>query len=254
MTIPLALMQITYLDDTGSDKRSQIVLVGAVLIRDIWMRELEAVCGLVVEKLIPPEKIEKFTEFHAAELFNAKGLFDGVNKKICHKAFDAVLHQVERFDSPCIYSALKKNELNGSVIGSASAIDTAFRMCTHGIQQWMADNDPNGLALFIFDDTQDMELKRRLRASFREFRPRIMPPDWEGAHRMLNIHDDMYFGPSVDSIGIQMADMCNYIIQQTIKQNIEAEPLFEIIRKNVICSKVEPNWSKYRHLFVEHQW
>ena len=54
----------------------------------------------------------------------------------------------------------------------------------------------------------------------------------------------MYFGDSADSIGIQMADLCNYVIHQKIKQRVEMEPFFETIGKNVVCSKVEPEWSR----------
>jgi Protein of unknown function (DUF3800) len=71
---------------------------------------------------------------------------------------------------------------------------------------------------------------------------------------MWNICDDMYFGDSADSIGIQMADLCNYLIHQKIKQRVAIEPFFETIEKNVVCSKVEPEWSQYKGIFVEHEW
>lgn len=244
-------MHLAYLDDSGSDKKSPIVLVGAIVIRDNWIREIEAVCGLVVEELIPREKMETFEEFHAAELFHGHGVFEGISEPKRFNAIEAILHQVGRFKIPCIYSAVRKDALAISAIGSANPVDVAFRMCGLGIEQWLTQNDEHGLALFVFDDTEDKILKRQLKASFRALRPRVLPPQWT-LGRIWHIHDDMYFGSSIDSIGIQMADLCNYVIHRKLKHMLDVENFAEIISDYVICSKAEPEWSQHPEIFVEY--
>ena len=52
-------MHLTYLNDSGSHKKSPILLVGGVVFKDTWIREIEAICGVVLEKLIPEQKVNQ---------------------------------------------------------------------------------------------------------------------------------------------------------------------------------------------------
>lgn len=244
-------MFLTYLDDSGSDRKSPVVLVGAVLIKDSIILEMETIGGLVIERFIPDDKKDDFVEFHAGELFHGKGIFEGIDEPSRHGAIAALLQQVARFKIPCIYSAVKKSVFVNGVLGSASPFDVAFRMCSLGVQRYLTTNNEHETALFLFDDTTDGVLKRQLQSSFRELRPRIKPPYWEGPHRLFNIHDAMYFGSSRDSIGIQIADLCNYFILRHLKG--EKDELYDIFKEYVVCSSIEPDWTTYRHLFVEHR-
>jgi Protein of unknown function (DUF3800) len=247
---PLRLMYLTYLDDSGSDRKSPVVLVGAVLIKDPDIRKLEAIGAIAVEQFIPEGKWPSFKEFHAAELFHGHQVFEGVDISVRHEAIEVMFRQMMELDIPCIYSAVRKAVFEKGVIGSVSPIDVAFRMCALGVQHYLVEKNQDETALFLFDDTQDGKLKLQLQASFRGLRPRMIPPYWEGPHRMFNIHDAMYFGSSRDSIGIQMADLCSYFILRKLKG--EQDALYENLKENIICAKIEPDWSTYKHIFVEH--
>jgi hypothetical protein len=122
-------------------------------------------------------------------------------------------------------------------------------MCALGVDLWLGRHSAQ-VGLFIVDDTDNKDLKRQLRESFRALRPRILPPDWR-VGRVACAHDAMYFGSSVDSIGLQMADLCNYIIARTLKGMEDAAAFYSIIKKFVICSQVEPEWSQNKGVFMK---
>jgi hypothetical protein len=242
-------MYLSYLDDSGSDRKSPIVLIGAVLVPDVQIRELEMLGGLAISNFIPEEKWGSFKEFHAAELFHGHGIFDGIDEPVRHGIIEGMLRQVVRLKIPCIYSAVRKSVFENGVLGSANPVDVAFRMCVLGIQRYLVSHTKDETALVIFDDTKDTELKTQLQKSFREFRPQFRPPYWKGPHRLFNIHDGMYFGSSMDSIGIQMADLCSYFILRKLKG--ETGAFYNILADHIICAKIEPEWSQYRHMFAE---
>ncbi|MGZ4833808.1 MAG: hypothetical protein ACXVZQ_12835, partial [Terriglobales bacterium] len=164
-------MYLTYADDSGSDKKAPRIVIGAALIRHEFIQEIESVAGMVVERIIPDDRLDKFEEFHACELFAGEGIFEGIDREVRKQALIVLLRQVSRFNIPFIYSAVDKKKLTTKALGSANPIDVAFRMCALGVEEWIKVNDGNALALLICDDTNDQGLKRELRNSFRSLRP-----------------------------------------------------------------------------------
>src|ERR1051326_655275 len=184
-------MHFSYLDDSGSDRNSPIAIVGAVLIREQWVQELEIICGMVMERLIPEERRGQFDEFKAADLFHGHNAFKDIPLEDRRGAIQSLLNQVERFQIPFVYGAVNKKELASSAMQSADPIEIAFRMCGLGIEWWFKQNDDQrGFTVLICDDTQDKALKHRLRASFRALRHHVRPPEWTFG-RLWHIHDAM---------------------------------------------------------------
>jgi hypothetical protein len=50
----------------------------------------------------------------------------------------------------------------------------------------------------------------------------------------------MFFGNSADSLGIQMADVCNFVIERHLMGKQDTEPLYEIIKDRLYQSAVVP--------------
>jgi hypothetical protein len=50
----------------------------------------------------------------------------------------------------------------------------------------------------------------------------------------------MYFGDSADSIGIQMADMCAFLINRHLAEKQDSEWLFKIIEPLIYSEMVRP--------------
>ena len=98
---------------------------------------------------------------------------------------------------------------------------------------------PADIALFIADDSNS-QTKNLLRQSFRKLRHQCRPPEFTfGA--LTSVHDDMYFGDSRDSIGIQLADLCGYFIAKHLEgDNPLADGYYQIIKEHVVCGGIEP--------------
>lgn len=255
-------MHLAYLDDAGTDKRSPIVMCGAVIIFPDMFGSVETLHSAAIQQIIPVDRIEEeFREFHASELFCGEGAFAGIEEK---KRFDAIhllLVTLKMEELPYIYAAVDKAKLRKSPMGSANPLDVAFRVCALGIEDWARSQhqhppgiiqlDFRDMCLFIFDDTEDKQLKNQLRNSYRSLRvahPYIPPNE----NRLWHAHDDMYFGDSRDSIGIQMADLCNYFMWRHLLQKEGGEEFYELFCGQAITAKPEPEWSTYRDLFVAH--
>jgi hypothetical protein len=62
----------------------------------------------------------------------------------------------------------------------------------------------------------------------------------------------MYFGDSRDSVGIQMADLCNYFMWRHLLKKKGGEKFYQLFSSQAQCAKPEPEWSTYRQLFWTH--
>ncbi len=58
--------------------------------------------------------------------------------------------------------------------------------------------------------------------------------------KIWHLHDDMYFGNSQESVGLQLADLCSYFIVKHLEGNQATEGFFKIIEKQIVYSRIEP--------------
>lgn len=241
---------LAYLDDSGSESKSPIVVVGAVLIPDFHFVNIEGSAGTIVEGLIPEDELDKFQEFHAAEMYYGQGAFQNIEGERRHKSIKAMLSITTNLGVPVIYSAVHKKKLASAAYGGTNPVDLAFRMCALGIERWISDNNNSALCLIIMDETSDKELKNNIRQGFKALRGKLRPPQWDS--RLLHVHDDMYFGDSRDSVGIQVADLCNYFLKRKLENRNDSDEFYDIYSRNLVCSKAEPEWSQLKGIFLEH--
>jgi uncharacterized protein DUF3800 len=143
----------------------------------------------------------------------------------------------------------------------------AFKLCLLGVEKWAQQRhrpptskmdaimlDYEDELLFIADDTDDKELKKRLRSSFRMLRS-SHPYVGKTTNRLFHSHDDMYFGDSRYSVGIQIADLCTYFMQRrlVLGKDPKGEQFYSVFSPNAICAKPEPEWTEYRGLLLSHE-
>lgn len=255
-------MHLAYLDDSGTTEHSQFVMFGAVIIPHGMFGSVENLHCAAIQQFFSRDEIEdRFQEFHSSALFNGAEPFNDIPQE---KRFDAIrvlLTAVQVEGLPYIYAAVDRKKLKESPVATADARDMAFRLCVLGVEEWARSMHPqrNGtiqldfkdLCLFVVDDTTDNALKKQLRSSYRALRvahPYIPPHK----HRLWHAHDDLYFGDSRESIGIQMADVCNYFMWRHLVQKEGGEEFYDAFVGQAIAAKPEPEWSMYRGLFVAH--
>ena len=236
-------MHLAYLDDSGTrDKKSPFQVVTAVIVEDKRFAEMEFIHGAAVEAIVPKEKLDVFEEFHAWELYGGYGVFEGVPQPLRFNVIKALLEVLTLSKIPIVYGAVDKLKLEKLVYGSANPVDVCFRTCMQGVHKWVRQPQfpGNDLALLIVDDYEDKELKKTLRRSFRQLRTNAREPEYT-LQAIWHLHDEMYFGNSKDSIGIQIADLCGYFISKHLRgSDPAAEGFYEIIKDRIFHSKVEP--------------
>lgn len=252
---------LAYLDDSAKKRRDiDYQVIAGVVIRDTSFAEIEIIMGASIQILLPPEKWEAFTEFKGSDLFGGYNVFEGIDEGRRFLAIQVLLRSLARHSIPVVYGAVDKKALANKYYGSASPSDTCFRICLEGISEWIEiqpTEDPANVAsdgptttynsaLVIMDDCDDSNLKKLFRSSFRGIRSQLRPPrsnfkTAEFTDTAWRLHDDMYFGSSKDSIGLQLADLCGFFISQHLHKNEKAEPFYKMIEDKIFFSKFEPD-------------
>jgi hypothetical protein len=227
---------IAYLDDSGStggnlaDPKAPYQLIGALLLRDINFTATEILLAETIDNAVPAEDRASF-EFHAADLWHGNPPFDRIPRDVRLQALRNCLITVSGLGMPVIYGAVDKTKLSQQIYSSASPLEIAFRLCLEGVENWLKQSS-SGLALIIADDTKDNKAKNAMKNAFRTNR-RQMRSMTHNRGRLAHILDDMFFGNSGDSIGIQLIDVCNFFIQRHLRNDDETEHFYQMIARNV---------------------
>jgi hypothetical protein len=245
----IEFVQLAYVDDCQSDRDCRFHVIGATIIADKHFVDLEGYLRWLVELSVPEELRGSF-EFHAKDLFHGSGVFEGIDKDKVIQLFGSALDAIRGLDIPIVYGAVDAHKLRGSIHATASPADVAFRLCMPEIERWFAEKAPDELGIVICDDTTNQQQKRQFQAAFRAGRPKVkmeLEKDDKGKGKIVglsrgpyeHLHDDMYFGNSGDSTGIQLADMCCFIIHRHLEGKQDTPQLYKVIEPHIFAGKVE---------------
>jgi len=259
-------VHLAYLDD--SDTKAKIhkwQVMSAIIIEDNAFKIAEMGVADVPERLMGTEKLEKFEEFHACELYGGYGAFEGIDQCRRLDAINELLGLLRVMDIVVIYGAVDLVALKTEVYGSADPVDVCFRKCLSGIRSWadasrisraksqIGDNIENyttermtsvivpgllGQLIILIVDECDGKTKSILQKSFRSLRPPLISIP-RPAPLVDCFHDDMYFGDSRYSIGIQLADLCSYFIARHLEGDTEIEGFYKMIEPRIYPRKDE---------------
>lgn len=255
-------MYLVYCDDSDTkQKANKWQVMSAVLVKDDDFRDLELVMSLIADDFLSPEKMEVFTEFHACELYGGYGVFEGIQQSQRFDMIGRLLSLLKHLH--IVYGAVNLKTLQSSPYASADPVDVVFRMCATLVEGWITQRinevfqqDPyheemrHHTALLIADDC-DPKTKSAIQKSFRQLRSRLKITDVNQAQLgaasakcnsglLSHIHDDMYFGDSKFSIGIQLADLCSYFIARHLEGDLAAEGFYKLIEPHIVLFTSEP--------------
>lgn len=255
-------VHLAYLDDSDTKAKShKWQVMSAVIIQDDAFKLAEVAMSNVPEKLMGVEKLAKFEEFHACELYGGYGAFEGIDQNLRFDAIHHLLALIHTMDITIVYGAVDLAALKTEIYGSADPVDVCFRKCLSEIRSW-ADNSVNDdIHAALGDDIENYTIKRMVDASF----PRLLEnlvvlivDECEGktkntlqkSFRSLRpsmsssvldcFHDDLYFGDSRYSIGIQLADLCSYFIARHLEGDKEIDVFYQIIEQRIYRKTKEP--------------
>lgn len=252
-------MYLAYLDDSDTkQKASKWQVMSAVIIKDSKFAALEIMMGVLAEILVTPEKIDSFSEFHACELYGGYGAFQGIEQAKRFTVITQLLKRIEEEELPIVYGAVDLVSLSKMVYASAEPVDIAFRICAEGVDRWIGGkveerfqeyrehkerfgDDPESallsenMGILIADDC-DGKSKAAIQRSFRNTRKHRRQKDAALKH----LHDDMYFGDSKYSIGIQLADLCSYFIARHLDGDAATDAFYKLIEPRIVYFQIEP--------------
>ena len=240
-------MYLAYLDDSGlRSKESGWQVISAVLIPADSFLALEFISATTIEDLMPEDKRDKFEEFHASELYQGHNSFDGIDQELRFKAIENILSSLGKRDFKVAYGAVNLRKLEKSHFGSANPQDVAFRRCVLGVGEWIGNRvrdeveqnrDGKENATMFIMDRGDKQNTATLQNSFRSLRSRFRLSG--GPSSLPFVHDDMYFGDSKFSIGIQIADLCSYFIAGHLAGDLQKEHFYKLIEPQIISAASE---------------
>ena len=242
---------LAYLDDCGFNSRKNAYrLMTAVVIPDRAFRETESLAATSLVLWPPLQQMwSRFQEFKAHELFGGRGPFEGIDQDIRFELIGFLLEIVNGYKFPVIFGALdvaeweKQKSKSGPLYayGSANELDICFRICMKGVNDFVAQNWPQTFAVLISDEAN--KDKAHLRQAFYEYSERAHAPA-DPTDPLKDVvpylHDDMYFGDSKYSVGIQLADLCGFFIEKHLRNDPSSEGFYSIIKNQVMYSRIEP--------------
>lgn len=245
-------MYIAYFDDSGSGGKKTVQVATGVIVRAVKSRQLELEAAACVGDLFSDKDAESFPEFKGTEFFNGKGPFAGIERD---RRLTAMLNLVDRLVSQVeavVYAWVERDKLQASAYKIEPPASVVFAECLPGVEEWMKEHSSGDLCLIVADDTQDRELKDAMKRIFRSERKQLLtvPRDWTFG-RLSRVHEEMYFGDSRASIGIQAADVLGYVIYRHLQgpPDADIEQMFGLIEPKIVhaCHNEPPpqKWPKW---------
>ena len=257
-------MYLVYLDDSGGDATYQ--LMTAVAVNDVDFMLIENYLATVIDEVVPEDKRDDF-EFHASALFHSKKPFEVISRDDALKIFEKCASIVQGAPLGISYGGVNLRALRRGYYATARPADVAFRLCLKGIEKIFADlaterqrsmiasHPPGGFpetasaearksyfdefGILICDESQYSAIKNDLQKAFRANRRRLRSARHTRGE-LEHLHDDMYFGNSAFSVGIQLADICGFIILRHLEGREDTEYLFKTIAPHICFGEVEP--------------
>jgi len=239
-------MYLSYIDDScRTDRKKQTFLAAAaVLIHDKIWEAIEPSFGRCIKELLPEELLENFQEFKACDLYNGKGVFEAIDQSKRFQAIETLLSIIRDQRLIIAYGGVDIKLLERLPTGSANPIDVAFRLVLDGIDGIVAaqqdECDRQELALVITDDREtEKATKAQLRKSYRQYRSISRPPEWKSGS-CPHLLDDLFFGDSKESLGLQLADLSAYFIGKHLEGDKQSLGFYMMLHERILYSKLEP--------------
>jgi hypothetical protein len=230
-------VRIIYFDEAGtSDVREEPILVTtAVIIRDKYWLPIERDAQQIVDSIVP-DTLRRDFEFHAGELFsgNAKGFQRNArDKAIRFEILRSFLGIVKKFKLPIIYVAHDKREL--PIKGAqemAAHLQIGRQICAAYVENWLVQKTKGRDVGMLISDVRssDNKTEEKLIKHYL-MRSRKWPMFATVGPILEHVIDTIHFADSKESIGLQVADACAYVIKRHLMNpaDTDAEPLYKII-------------------------
>ena len=247
-----ALTRFVYIDETGisnPDHEPFLVVAGVIVNADQHVAALERSLERLADRFIPDEHREGFY-FHAKDLFPGSGPVFG-KKGPLHdydqrmEIADALAKIPKRLNLtiPCgivdranwplsdDVRALNEKQKISKKERRAGEHLTAYMACVMDVEMWMRANASGEIAVIVAEDNKDM--KRRLKATHNAFRKKsvelTLPKEGRKYFPFKKIKTSPLFEEKEDSVALQMADFCAYVLKRRAMNDSRINRVFDVI-------------------------
>lgn len=239
------LVHLVYVEDS-SDNADWMVM-GAAIIAEADFSIIEGWLAKTIAEHVP-EALRSSFEFHASAMYNAKPPFEKLSKGVAKELIARVITvMAEDRDNPdnqnyFVYGAVNMRQLRGGYFSTSRPQDVAFRACLEGVEAWFKSQpERKHMGLLICDDSTNAQLKKDLQQTYRAKRGVMSGFGGDYAASLASyIHDDMYFGDSSHSVGLQVADICSYVVLRHLQGLQDTEDLYRALEPQIFFSRVLP--------------
>jgi hypothetical protein len=195
----------------------------------------------IIDEYVPEDMRSKF-EFHASKLWAGEPPFDTLDPAAAHNAVEECARLIHNMEFTYVYAAVDKRKLSQQLYSTASPIDIAFRLCMECVEKWFCECAKDAVGLLIADDPgeKNQPIKNEIKNAFRVHRRKVRSSG-HNRGQFAHMMDDMFFGSSADSLGIQLVDVCNFLVNRHLMQRQDTEALYEMIEPRIHASRIYPD-------------
>jgi hypothetical protein len=259
-------MLFAYLDEAGlgDPKKEPVVCVAGVMLHEKQWKATSIKLSELVAKHVPREYQKRFI-FHAHDMFHGTGPLWGKRKQITQQqrleALADLLQVPAQIGFPVIHAWVKKEDIkddhpllprekNGKVSRNGHNIcchAIAASLCMLIIEKTARTFAPAGDLVQVVHENNDQS--RRL---VRDVHNYMMKPEMvEIAKDLANsnlwnvfpverIIDTAHFAEKPEAQLLQLADACAFVIKRRLNENLDVEPLLELIAPQLVTNENGP--------------
>jgi uncharacterized protein DUF3800 len=240
------VVRLVYLDEAGIGdiaKERQVVVTGAIIDADKQWKRLEEYYRTLAEEVFPSEDTYRFV-FHAKDIWHGSGAFDG--NKFSRRDRQIILRRLAQvptlFQIPIACAAVDRVAFSQqrSFIEASRKVRNkertarllthayAFVSTVHAVDYWMQRYaSVDEVAMLIAEDTAQVKSTfERLHEAY----TLSSENEDDESFRTQKIVDSVHFAKKRDSILLQMADHCAFILGRTLAGHADMAELYKMIK------------------------
>jgi hypothetical protein len=247
------------LEKSGRIAKSPVQVIGGPIIEEKTYSSIELALSKSVFNLVPEDQWDEF-EFHAVDLFHARPPFDRLGLPKCWQLIKEVLFTMKGLKLPVICGVVDRAKLNDEMYWTADPADMAFALYLKLLGAWLDSHSSDPFiparGLLICDDPRMHkrddsrrddpdrrgDVRHSIERAYKRKRNKPIRVSWDDQESVnaalsgmaIYLFDDMYFGNSKNSVGLQLADICVYVVARRLAERPDPEGFYDIIKDQLI--------------------
>lgn len=238
------LVRIAYLDEAGISNPAHepyLVVAGIILHADEHWRPLEEHFRAIAQRYLPGESRPLF---HAMDIFHGNRRFDR-NKWPRQRREHLLAELCEipgKFQIPVVFGFHHRQRHRDDILKQHPDVrEEDIRLVTHmdtfikasmAIEGWMHRTTRDETVMIIAEDTPQIKKQLKVLHSANTDRFATLGAGVK-LFNATRIVETVHFAAKADSMPLQVADVCAFIIKRHLMEKEDAEPFFDLLRPHL---------------------